>query len=84
MAKELLFRDVQVTSSEIEICKIGVKDLWQSLKEGFDDFNASPTVIVFLFVFYPLLALLLTLFMTGQNMVHLAFPMISGFTLLGP
>ena len=51
MAQEIMFRDIQVTSSEIEICKIGVKDLWQSLKEGYEDFNAKPTVIVFLFVF---------------------------------
>jgi len=84
MAQEVLFRDVQLTSSEIEICKIGVKDLWQSLKEGFDDFNANPTVIVFLFVFYPLFALVLTLFMTGKNPIHLAFPIVSGFTFLGP
>ena len=84
MTQEILFRDIQLTSSEIEIRKIGVKDLWQSFQEGFEDFNAKPTVIVFLFVFYPLLALLLTLFMTGENLLHLAFPMVSGFTLLGP
>lgn len=84
MAQEILFRDIKLTSSDIVIRKIGVRDLWQSLKEGFDDFNYKPTVIVFLFVFYPLLALLLTLFMTGQDLVHLAFPIISGFTFLGP
>jgi len=34
MAQEKTFRDVQGTSSEIVIRKIGVKDLWQALKEG--------------------------------------------------
>jgi uncharacterized membrane protein len=85
MAQEISFRDVQVRSSEIRIRKIGVKDLWQALKEGFDDFNAKPSVFVaFLFVIYPLFALLLTLFLVGENLLHLAFPMVAGFTLLGP
>lgn len=84
MAQEFLFKNVEITSDEIEICKIGVKDLWQALKNGIDDFNAKPTVIVFLFVFYPLFALLITLFMIGQNMLYIAFPLVTGFTFLGP
>ncbi len=83
MAQEKSFRDVQVASSEIGIRKIGVKDLWQALKEGFDDFNAKPSHVVFLCVIYPLFALLLTLFLIG-NLLHLVFPMVAGFTLLGP
>ncbi len=84
MAQEKSFRDVQVTSSEIGIRKIGVKDLWQALKEGFDDFKAKPSHVVFLFVIYPLLALLLTLFLIGQILPHIVFQMVAGFTLLGP
>ncbi len=61
-----------------------MKDLWQALKEGFDDFKAKPIHVVFLCVIYPLFALLLTLFLIGQNMLHLAFPVVSGFTLIGP
>ena len=44
MAEEKSFRDIQVRSSEIGIRKIGLNDLWQSLKEGYDDFNARPTI----------------------------------------
>lgn len=84
MAQEKTFRDLQITSSEIGIRKIGVNDLWHALKEGYDDFNAKPTIIIFLFVFYPLFAVVLSLFLIGQNMLHLAFPVISGLTLLGP
>ncbi len=84
MAQEKTFRDVQVTSSEIVIRKIGVKDLWQALKEGLDDFNAKPSFVVFLCIIYPLMALLLTLFLIGENMLYFAFPVVSGFTLLGP
>jgi len=84
MAHETSFSDIQITSSDIGIRKIGVKDLWQSLKEGYDDFNARPSVGIFLILVYPLFALLLTLFLVGQDLHYLAFPMLAGFTLLGP
>lgn len=84
MAQQTASRDVQVTSSEIGIRKIGVNDLWQALKEGFDDFKAKPSHVVFLCVIYPLFALFLTLFLIGDNLLYLAFPMVSGFTIIGP
>src|SRR5438552_1746412 len=85
MAEEKLFRDVQVRSSEIGIRKIGLNDLWQSLKEGYGDFNATPAVGMHLaLLFYLLFALLLTLFLVGENLLHLAIPMVTGFTLIGP
>src|SRR5215468_1736630 len=75
MAQEQSFRDVQVRSSEIGIRTIGLNDLWQSLKEGYDDFNAMPTVGMLLAVLlYLLFALLLALFLVGGNLLHLAFP----------
>ncbi len=84
MAQEGSFRDIQVTSSDMRIRKIDARDLWQSLKEGYDDFNAKPSFGLFLVVIYPLSALLLTLFVLGDDLLHLAFPMVAGFTLLGP
>lgn len=78
------FRDIQVTTSEIEIRKIGLDDLRQALRQGYDDFTAKPSFVAFLFLVYPLFALLLTLFAVGENMLYLAFPMVAGFTLLGP
>lgn len=78
------FRDLQVKSSAIHIRKIGVKDLWQSLKEGYSDFNATPSFGVFIIIIYPLFALLLTLFLQGERLLHLAFPLVAGFTLIGP
>lgn len=84
MAQEQTFRDIQVQSSEIRIREIGVNDLWQALKEGYDDFNAKPSIVAFLIVIYPLFALLWTLFFVGEDLLHLAFPMVAGFTFLGP
>ncbi|TMH08983.1 MAG: DUF2189 domain-containing protein, partial [Betaproteobacteria bacterium] len=85
MAQEKTFRDVQVRSSEIGIRTIRLDDLWQSLKEGYDDFGAMPTLGMFLTViFYLLFALLLTLFLVGKNLLQLAFPIVAGLTLIGP
>ena len=84
MAQIQSFRDVEVSSEEITVRRIGAGDLWQSLREGFGDFVAMPSHFVFLIVIYPLFALLLTLFLLGDNLLYLAFPTVAGFTLLGP
>ena len=84
MAHEASFRDIQVLSSELEIRKISMEDLSQSLKEGYDDFNAQPSYFVFLMLIYPLFAVLLTLFLNTDHLLYLAFPVIAGLTLLGP
>ncbi|MET0986830.1 MAG: DUF2189 domain-containing protein [Steroidobacteraceae bacterium] len=84
MATETLFHDIEVTSSEIDVRKIGVRELWKSLKEGYEDFNAKPSFGIFLTAIYPLFALFLTLFAVGENLNHLVFSMIAGLTLLGP
>ncbi len=84
MAQEHTLNYADPATGEIEVCKIGLDDLWQALKKGFADFNAKPSHIVFLCVFYPLFAVLLTLFLVGENILHLAFPIVSGFALIGP
>lgn len=84
MAQELSFRDIQVAADEIRINRIHLTDLWQSLKEGYDDFNHKPSFGVFLTVIYPLFAVLVTLFLVGGDLLYLAFPVVAGLTLLGP
>lgn len=84
MAQEISFRDVQVTSDEIVVRRIGPGDLFRALKEGCADFNAKPTFGVFLVLIYPLFALILTLARVGGDWLYLSFPMLAGCTLLGP
>src|SRR4029453_14420051 len=84
MAHEASFRDIQIRSSQIGIRTIGLNDLWRALKEGYDDFNAMPTLAVFFWVVFPLFVLLLTLLLVGKNLLYLAFPMVAGLTLIGP
>lgn len=84
MAQEKTFGQIGVPASGIGIHRIGVRDLWQSLREGYDDFTFKPTHVVFICVIYPLFALLLTLLLTGSNVLYLAFPVVTGLTLIGP
>ena len=85
MAQELSFRDVQVRSSGLGIRRIAASDLWQALKAGYEDFSAKPgSAVAFLFVVYPLFAVLWTLIFVRGSLLHLAFPMVAGLTLLGP
>jgi uncharacterized membrane protein len=84
MAGETSFQDIQLAAGEISVRKIRVSDLLHSLEKGIGDFNAKPSFGVFLALIYPLLALLLTLVLTGENLLFFGFPMIAGLTLLGP
>lgn len=75
---------VDFDTRPIRIRRIGVRDLWLALREGYDDFCARPSFGAFVILIYPLFALLLTLMLRGENLLYLAFPMVAGFTLLGP
>ncbi|MEQ8857967.1 MAG: DUF2189 domain-containing protein [Pseudomonadales bacterium] len=78
------FNDLRLSSSDIEVRRITTRDLWLALQAGYADFGARPTFGVFLILVYPLSALLFTLFLQGTDLPYLAFPMLAGFTLLGP
>jgi uncharacterized membrane protein len=64
--------------------RIGVADLRDALALGFDDFMATRTDVVFLGIVYPILGLILARAASGQGVIHLLFPLASGFALIGP
>src|SRR5271170_1017483 len=64
--------------------RISPADLLQSLKQGLDDFLAMPSHAVFLCLIYPLLGLWLISLASGYSMLPLAFPLATGFALIGP
>jgi uncharacterized membrane protein len=81
---EALFRDIALKSSDIRIRRIAVADLWQALRQGYEDFNEKPSFGFFVVLIYPLIALLVSWFAVGENTGELAFPVLAGLTLLGP
>ena len=64
--------------------KINFSDVTDAVAEGFEDFTALRSDVVFLCVFYPLVGLLLSQFLFGNDMIPLLFPIASGFALVGP
>src|SRR6201997_4033777 len=67
-----------------EIRTIGLSDLHQALKLGWEDFKAVPSHAIILCVIYPIVGLLLARAVFGYAVVPLLFPLAAGFALLGP
>lgn len=67
-----------------EIRKIDMTDLVESLREGLDDFLSKPSHVVFICIIYPIVGVVLAAWTSGNNVLHLLFPLMSGFALLGP
>ena len=66
------------------IRKISWPDLTDALAEGFADFSAKPSHMVFLCVMYPVVGVLLAVTTTRSDLVPLFFPLVAGFALVGP
>ena len=60
------------------------EDLWDVLHEGFEDFGAYRTDVIFLCLLYPIIGLVLSRMILGYGMVPLVFPLASGFALIAP
>ena len=66
------------------IRKIGLSDLIDALRLGFDDFMAKPSHIAFLCIVYPLIGVVLAAWTSGNGALPMLFPLMSGFALVGP
>jgi uncharacterized membrane protein len=59
-------------------------DLKEVLRQGFEDFGAYRTDVIFLCLLYPIIGLILSRMIWGYGMVPLVFPLASGFALIAP
>ena len=66
------------------IRKIGLSDLSDALRLGWEDFKAMPSHAIVLCVIYPVLGLVLFRAVLGYSVLPLLFPLAAGFTLIGP
>jgi uncharacterized membrane protein len=64
--------------------KIALRDLFDALAKGFDDFAAMPTHAVFICLLYPVAGLVIASAAFGFNLLPLFYPMAAGFALVGP
>jgi uncharacterized membrane protein len=68
----------------LTVRRIGVAELRQAISDGFTDFAANRSDVIFLCVIYPLVGLLLGRLASGYGVLPLLFPLASGFALIGP
>src|SRR6201995_760522 len=66
------------------IRRIGLSDLHDALRLGWEDFKEVPTHAVILCLIYPVLGLALARAVLGYSVLPLLFPLAAGFALLGP
>jgi len=66
------------------IRKISTSDIWQSLRQGFFDFEAYRSDVLFLCATYAVIGLVLARIAFGSDLLPLLFPLASGFAIIGP
>src|SRR5258708_11666897 len=66
------------------IRKIGLSDLSDALRLGWEDFKAVPSHAVILCVIYPVLGIVLFRMVLGYSVLPLLFPLAAGFAFIGP
>lgn len=69
---------------QLTVRSIGMGDIRDALAKGLADFNAMPTHIVFLGVIYPIVTLIFARIAAGYEVLPLVFPLVAGYTLIGP
>jgi uncharacterized membrane protein len=64
--------------------RIGMHDLGAALREGFVDFEAYRSDVLFVGVVYAVIGLVLARIAFGMDLLPLLFPLASGFAIVGP
>jgi len=63
---------------------IGLSDLLDALRLGWEDFKAVPSHAIVLCIIYPVIGILLWRMVLGYSVLPLLFPLAAGFALIGP
>jgi uncharacterized membrane protein len=66
------------------IRRITSGDVWQSLRQGFSDFQAYRSDVIFLCATYAIVGLVLARLAFNSDLLPLLFPLASGFAIIGP
>ncbi len=64
--------------------RIGLADPWEALKQGYADFATFRGDAVFLCAIYPVAGLVFAWLVAGYDVLPLVFPLVAGFSLIGP
>lgn len=84
MPNEMSIAGADADSAQPIVRAIGAADLRDALAKGFSDFMAKPSHYVFVAVIYPVVMLFLIRFTADYAILYLLFPIVAGYTLIGP
>ncbi len=84
MADEKAIDEADESAAQPIVHTIGPGDLRDALVKGISDFEAMPTHLVFLCLIYPILMIVLARLYAGYDVLPLVFPLIAGYTVIGP
>lgn len=77
--------DLQTTQAAAPgVRRIDLVDIGAVLSRGFEDFSADRVHYVFFCAIYPVIGLILGRLAMGVQVLHLVYPLVAGFALLGP
>ena len=74
----------QMRSKNPVVRQIGLADLMDAIAKGFSDFNAMPTHFFYLAIIYPVVTFGFVGFYGQLDLLPFIFPLLAGYTLLGP
>ena len=83
MVASVSFREHPVVD-DIAVRRIGTRDLYAALREGWADFTAMRGEILLIAALYPAVGLLAAAMASDRDLLPLLFPLVAGLTLLGP
>lgn len=67
-----------------QVNRIDTSDLRDALRKGVEDFGALRSDVIFLVALYPVIGFVLAMLTLNSGQLHLIFPFIAGFPLIGP
>lgn len=84
MALLHVYSDAEGTMPHPAVRRIGMLEVLDALRLGWNDFSEKPSHYVFLCLLYPVAGAVLMVWAAGANLLPILFPLASGFALLGP
>ena len=84
MAEFHVFADLHEGAEPIKVRHIDNSDVFDALRLGFNDFWEKPSHYIFLCLVYPIVVIVLFVWVSGANALQLIYPLMTGFALLGP
>ncbi len=84
MADQSSITGAQADYARPDVRSIDIADIRDALRSGLDDFKAMPTHLAFLCLIYPIVTLVFARLYAGYEVLPLVFPLLAGYTLIGP